>query len=117
MQPFLGCNLDLGLEMDSDTRGKLMMMFVLYGSLPEITDDSDIIDTIYGTYTSGGITKTIPYQRTVQVKMRFDDESLERFADDLIRIYKIEKEETIRNQNPAAKQAYEEYQLILKLIK
>jgi hypothetical protein len=47
----------------------------------------------------------------------YEPEHLENFRDDLEKIKNIREEWALRENHPALKQAYEEYQILLKLLK
>lgn len=57
-------------------------------------------------------------QETIRMNSRFySPQKFRDFAEDMIRVDEINEEEYLRRKNPALRQAWEEYQLILRLIR
>jgi hypothetical protein len=91
----------------------LARVFSVYGTYPSISLHTDTfnINDYHSTYQMAGNT-------TVDVTMKFYSlESFNQFAKDVSRVRDLLDERDSRYKNPAVQQAYEEYQILLKLSK
>jgi len=78
------------------------------GPYGEVTDVADCRSTSYRRI----------YSEMVEVDLRFRDQvTFRQFKEDLWAGRKANAEEYIRENNPAVKRAWEEYQILLKLLK
>jgi hypothetical protein len=103
--------------MPKDEYEIFLMMFYKYGANPNFNIETDdlFVHSMYGTQ--------IPYggRQTVNLQAKFPVEGFNSFMEDMVKFQKMlrkEKEEQyLRELNPTAQQAYEEYQIIINLIK
>jgi hypothetical protein len=87
--------------------------FKKYGSTPTVDVDYDHIPiSMYG------ISSSIYSRTTITISFRiYSGNDFERFQDDLFLARAEREAEKIRRESPIVQKAYEEYQLLLKLLK
>lgn len=120
----LGYNLDLDTNMSSishpilgDDYEQFLMLLYKYGANPNLNIEHEEM------YVHSAFSKTYPYagKQTVSLEAKFPADGFKSFMLDVIKSQDIldrEKDEAyLRKHNPTAQRAYEEYQIILKLIK
>ena len=100
--------------MNSDPIYKIHQTFNKYGYISEL-EALDETQNIYG-YARQSL-QIIMGRHIKMTASFFGERSLEQFADDLTRVAELDYEAHLRSRNPALQNAYEEYQILLKLMK
>jgi len=86
-----------------------------YGARPNIQIKIDTHD-LFG-YTSTAIAHVAGRQTITMDTTFFDRRMFDQFVKDVSYLQELIEDERVRNNNPTVQQAYEEYQLLLKLSK
>ena len=102
-------------HMEEIDYNKLYSAIHKYGGAAEFNVKTETHDFYgMGAYTAASMVG----RQTITMTMNFHHrDGFDHFAKDLLLLEEIKDEEYVRQRNPTVQQAYEEYQLLLKLSK
>jgi hypothetical protein len=102
--------------MDPDPINKIQQSFSKYGRITVLEVQHDT-DDLFSPWHTQATAQVVFGTRVNFGASLYGVNSLTRLAEDLARIRELEYEEFVRRENPTLQKAYEEYQILLKLMK